>query len=447
LFVVIMSFLFPPADPTAAEEREASIRPATQAPQEREHPQDDDVLSSIRTVRKMVEQEFDQASRRRKRTTRLSSNGLLERQPRKDSPSRGGDEATNDDGSGESNANKGDDDQIDDSGDESWKDQCFRLKQELFEEKNHFASLVERHKDELAQLSWKMKEARKEASRDRDLRAALVSTLEAQTKHSSETSRQLADSRENKRALQTMWKDLVQTMEEEKESMDKERETSLALLEETQKRLAASLTAQHRAEEKASATAQLLGEKEQELESANEKLTTSVAAHEGREAVAKAAKGLQQKLRELEDVLAKDAETIRLLERQIAVTPVDPNAESLKQATKAFASPSSVATKKNQLNEKKIRLRTKSLSVLGDVIRLQLQRLTEIHGQATTTGGDAAVIDDEWKSILEKLSQNRVRMFELKKDAEPKTRGDRGQYVGEGEAEGSPMKRSKTAEA
>jgi len=154
---------------------------------------------------------------------------------------------------------------------------------------------------------------------------------------------------------------------------------------------------------------------------------------------------LQQKLRELEDVLAKDAETIRLLERQIAATSVDPKAESSKKATKAFASPSSVANKKSQLNEKKIRLRTKSLSVLGDVIRLQLQRLTEIHGQATTTGGDAAVIDDEWKSILEKLSQNRVRMFELKKDAEPKKRGDCGPCVGEGE--GSPMKRSKTAEA
>jgi len=205
----------------------------------------------------MVEQEFDQASRRRKRTTRLSSNGLLERQPRRDSPSRGGDEATNDAGSVERNASKDDDydDDDNDSGDDSWKDQCFRLKQELFEEKNRFASLAEKHKDELAQLSWKMKEARKEASHDRDLRTALVSTLEAQTKHSSEISRQLAESRENKRALQTMWKDLVQTMEKEKESMDKERETSLALLEETQKRLAASLAAQHRAEEKASATA------------------------------------------------------------------------------------------------------------------------------------------------------------------------------------------------
>jgi hypothetical protein len=65
------------------------------------------------------------------------------------------------------------------------------------------------------------------------------------------------------------------------------------------------------------------------------------------------------------------------------------------------------------------------------VIILQLQRLMEIHKQTTTetltkktTGiknealrtNDINDDDEEWKSILQKLSRNRTNAFELRKD-------------------------------
>ena len=62
-----------------------------------------------------------------------------------------------------------------------------------------------------------------------------------------------------------MWKDLVQTMEEEKESMERERETSLRLLEETQQRLASALHERNRIKKEASERNEKLTKRVQEL--------------------------------------------------------------------------------------------------------------------------------------------------------------------------------------
>ena len=421
-------------------QQEPIVLTTTQQQQQREHPEDDDVMASIRNVRRMLEQEFGEAERRRQQKTTIASNGLQQQQ-QKDKPwgEDETDDVSNDDDNDDDDDNGGGGDDYE-FGD-SWKNQCFRLKQELFEVKNRSRELVQEHKDELARASSKLEEALAEAFHDRDLKEALVKILEAQTKHSEGISKQLAESRKNSTVLQVKWKDLVRTMEEEKESMDKERETSLMLLEETRRRLTFSMAEQERIEKEACVQSEALAKRVEELETMNAASREIVLTEEAKELQqypscwnkSNTRTSLQQKLRQLEESLAKDAETIRSLEHEIAATTKPKVSETKKTAMElsasASASSSLLATQKSQLNDKKIQLRTKSLSVLGDVIILQLQRLMEIRKETTTetptkktTGIENEAVgsndgnDEEWKSILQKLSHNRTRVFELRKN-------------------------------
>ena len=418
-----------------------------QQQQQRGHPEDDDVMASIRNVRRMLEQEFGEAECRRRQKTTITSNGL---QQQKEKPR---DEEETDDVVNHDDDNDDDDDEDDNVGGgddyefgDSWKNQCFRLKQELFEEKNRSRELVQKHKDELARASSKLEGALSEAFHDRDLKEALVNTLEAQTKHSDGISKQLDESRKNSTTLQVKWKDLVRTMEEEKESMDKERETSLMLLEETRRRLTLSMVEQERIEKEACVKSEALAKRVEELEIMNAASREIVVTEEAKELQhlpscwnkSKTRTSLQQKLRQLEESFTKDAETIRSLEHRIAATTKSKVTETNKtpmelsasESASASTSSSISATQKSQLNDKKIQLRTKSLGVMGDVIILQLQRLMEIHKETTTetptkktTGikneavgsNDINDDDEEWKSILQKLTHNRSRVFELNK--------------------------------
>ena len=156
----------------------------------------------------MVEQEFGQTQRRRK-YEKSSKTEIVS----------GEDGTTEDEIDNSIGAGKMDDTLLgyDDENDVVfWKKQCFRLKQEIFEKKNQSQALIKRHKEELVAVSSMLKDALAEASHDRDLKDALVETLEAQTKHSEGLSKQLVESRKNSMALQNMWKEFVKTMEGEK---------------------------------------------------------------------------------------------------------------------------------------------------------------------------------------------------------------------------------------
>lgn len=422
---------------------------STGGQQERRQPvDDDDFLTSIRTVRQMVEEEFGHTRRERKgRKSTNKANRILDKD------------------------NTGHDDVADNDDNRAaifWKNQCLRLKQELFEERNESKDLVNRHKKNLVAISSKLKDALTEASQDRDLKEALVETLKAQTKHSEGLSQQLIESRKNSSTLQIIWKDLVQTMEDEKESMDREREASLRLLEETQERLASSLAEQERIKKESAERHKMLAKRVEELE--NVKKTNLPKEGSGNSKGSKESmrpeqvppsywnkskirNTLQQKLRELEQSLAKDSETIRSLEKQMKST--NPATKVMVKASKKtmIESASAISLAASLLATKKKQLRSKSLSVLEDVVVLQLQRLMEIHSEKALTRSDDS--DDEWQSILQKLSKNRVKVLELRKDglasdcderdvhtesAEKKKRtGSSGDQVDEG----SPTKKSK----
>lgn len=420
---------------------------STERQQTRRYPFDDDgFLASIRTVRQMVEEEFGQARRGRK--GRISINRatrILETE------NRGDDDVP-------------DNDNDDDSGAIFWKKKCLRLKQELFEQRNESKDLVNKHKKELVAISSKLKDALTEASNDRELKKALVETLKAQTKHSEGLSQQLIESRKNSSNLQIIWKDLVQTMEEEKESMDREREASMRLLEETQGRLASSLAEQERIKKESSERNKVISKRAEELEKTNKTGLPKQGAGNSKGSKKREAppsywnkstirNTLQQKLRELEHSLAKDAETIRSLEKQMkSTTPVTKLITKSSKETSVESS-SSISSAASLLASKKKQLRSKSLSVLEDVVLLQLQRLMEIHSETALARNNDS--NEEWQSILQKLSKNRAKVLELRKDGvasdcndkdtrteriEQKKRNDAS---GDQLSEGSPMKKSK----
>ena len=422
------------------------------------NPKDDEVLSSIRTVRQMVAQEFGQAQRRRKRRNLGYKKDETQAEEEVDQVGNGDAFVTNDKG--------GNGEYTDDDG--SWKSKCFRLKQQLYEERKETKKLEKKHKDELFEASSKVKDAVAEASLCREMKETLVETLMAQRKQSDGLSKELIQSRKNSKRLETIWKDLIQTMKEERKAMDRERETTLRLLEETQQRLASSLVEQDRIKKDSFERTKKLVKRIMELES----IERPILAAQGRKNSetptsywnkSKTKSTLQQKLKELEESLGIDSDTIQSLEREISATFRDSETAALDKSnnkgstgentTVAVASSGSsvLATKTSQL-------RSKSLNVLEDMIKLQLQQLMEIHNQKTTSTNND---DEEWKSIIRKVSENRAKVFDLRKDAmesaskgkvatakalhRKKRHGAISVQVGE-EGTGTPTKKSKTKE-
>ena len=365
-----------------------------------ERPGDDDVLKAIRNARKVVQQQFDEAMIRRKSTTTMSPNGLLQRKEK--DKSSGGDNDENN--------------EI-----HSWESECYRLKQKLYEEKKRSSELAEQHTKELAKANSRWKDAVAEASNDREMNSVLEQALDAQTKRSQVLEKQLAERRENSVALQVKWKDVIDAMEQEKESMKREREASADLLEETQRRLAAAVGGDpikihqpmNHLRTLESDRSQSLAKRVKELEIANARL-----AKENKELTSKQASPveentnaavpeketqqkqqqeisfcwdqsktrstLQEKLKELEESLAKNTETIQSLQHQIPAAKRLKNTMTKKglQSTPNLLE-AKLTKKQKQLDEKKDLLRKKSLRVVGDVMILQLQRLMEIHKQIT----------------------------------------------------------------
>lgn len=421
------------------------------------NPKDDEVLSSIRTVRQMVAQEFGQAQRRRKRRHLGDKKDEPQAEEEVDQVGNGDAFVTNDKG--------GNGEYTDDDG--SWKSKCFRLKQQLFEERKEMKKLAKKHKDQLFEASSKVKDAIAEASLCREMKETLVETLMAQRKQSDGLSKELLQSRKNSKRLETIWKDLIQTMEEERKAMDRERETTLRLLEETQQRLASSLVEQNRIKKDSFERTKTLVKRIIELESI-ERPTPSAQGRKNSETPtsywnkSKTKSTLQQKLKELEESLGIDSDTTQSLEREISATLRDSETAALDKSNNKGSTENTtvaaVSSGSSVLATKTSQLRSKSLNVLEDMIKLQLQQLMEIHNQKTTSKNND---DEEWKSIIRKVSENRAKLFDLRKDAmesankgkvatakalnRNKRRDASSVHVGE-EGTGTPTKKSKTKE-
>ncbi len=415
------------------------------------NPKDDEVLSSIRNVRRMVEQEFGQVQRRRRKKALGVQKDKSQTEDQVDEVGNDGFFVTNEKGEGNTVYTE-------DEG--SWKSKCFQLKQELFEERKKAKRLAKKYKDELFEASSKVKDAIAEASLCREMKETLVETVMAQRKQSDGLSKELIQSRKNSKALETIWKDLIQTMEEEKEAMDRERETSLRLLEETQKRLALSLAEQDRIKKDADERSKELEKRIKELESV-ERPTLLVKGRNNSETPpsyywnkTKTRSVLQQKLKELEESLGIDSDIIESLERQIAATWKNPKTTALEKSNDELSTENATVTAgvstaaSSVLATKTSQLRSKSLSVLENVIQLQLQRLMEIHSQKTTSKNNDD--DEEWKSILRKVSENRAKAVDLRNESNVATAKTLNRKKRHGTSssmqvdEGSPTKKSKT---
>lgn len=386
------------------------------------NPKDDEVLSSIRNVRRMVEQEFGQAQRRRKKRTLGVQKDKSETEDQVDEVGNDGAFVTNEEDKGEDNKEYTEDDA-------SWKSKCFQLKQQLFEERIKAKRLAKKYKDELFEASSKVKDAIAEASLCREMKETLVETVMAQRKQSDGLSKELIQSRKNAKALETIWKDLIQTMEEEKEAMNRERETSLRLLEETQQRLASSLVEQDRIKRDADTRSKELEKRIKELESVERPILPAKGRNNSETPPSYWNKSetrsvLQQKLKELEESLGIDSDIIQSFERQIAATWKNPKTTTLKKSSDNLSTENAtvtagVSTASSVLATKTSQLRSKSLSVLENVIQLQLQRLMEIHSQKTTSKNNND--DEEWKSILRKMSENRAKVLDLRNESKATT--------------------------
>jgi len=302
-----------------------------------------------------------------------------------------------------------------------WKAQCYRLKERLEEEQERFGHLDAQHKRQILLLTRQLRETQEEATVDRDMKKTLMETLAAQQKYHEKLQLQLTNSRSQASKLGTKLKAVVVTMEEERESISKERDVALKLLEESREQLHQLIQAPteesivSRIRQLEETNARLLLQKD-ETESKSLR-STWLASTQSALAQTTSASALQQKLRQLENtLLAKNAKIIRSLQQQIA------------SMERSEAHSEELVLKKKQLRESKDRLRTKSLDVLGDTIFLQLQRLVEIHRQTTTISTQSQTIvnnvneelsskdprKDEWEAALRMLAENRTRFIALR---------------------------------
>eukprot|EP00536_Pseudo-nitzschia_multiseries_P015430 jgi/Psemu1/69488/estExt_Genemark1.C_8860008 len=402
----------------------SSLLPKTAADRkpDNEHPEDDAVLASIRTVRKLVTMEFRlDEDERRTMAARLKAMRQA-----------GGEQKTTGDvGEKEHEEAKESYTGTPKSKSKSivsdWRAQCYQLKQQLEEEQDRTGNLEAKREKQISLLTRQLREAREEAAVDREMKSTLLETLAAQHKHGEKLQLQLAESRTLNSDLGTKLRAVVATMEEEHESIAKERDVALLLLEESRQQLR-QLT-QTQAEDSTISRIRQLEETNTRLlveskEAESKSLRAAwIASTQSTLAQTASTSALQQKLRQLDDsLLERNAGIIQLLQQQIAsMERNEPQSEGL-------------SLKKKQLREAKERLRIKSLDVLGDTIVLQLQRLVQIHRQTTTIttqpkttanntneeldAAPTAIVTgdsrkDEWEATLQTLAENRARYIAL----------------------------------
>lgn len=157
----------------------------------------DGLLSSIRMVREMMEQEFSQ-----NRKGPDQDVGHENQTPSTTEPT------------------------------EDWRSQVFQLKQEHYEEGKRFESELREHRDQIHCLQEKLQRTQTEAATERDLRTTLERTLEAQAAHATSLETQLDEVQQAREVLEQRVKGFLETLDEEKASVAQERASAEQLLEE-----------------------------------------------------------------------------------------------------------------------------------------------------------------------------------------------------------------------
>jgi hypothetical protein len=204
---------------------DAAAKAATQQSQTQQHPEDDDVLSSIRAIKEMVEKEFSLSEHnRRSRLSTIAS----------DVDDGDGQEEGNADATTTTNNNNNNNNNSNIKNYNSWKNQCYRLKQELYEIKNKDTLELKQKTEEIHSLKKHLNENQIELKSEIDMKTILEDTLTSQNIHTQTIVTQLNISKENQKLLQNKLSNLLISLEEEKQSIGSERLTSKQLLEEKQ---------------------------------------------------------------------------------------------------------------------------------------------------------------------------------------------------------------------
>ncbi|OEU06608.1 hypothetical protein FRACYDRAFT_254157 [Fragilariopsis cylindrus CCMP1102] len=197
-----------------------TAKAATQ-PQSQTHPEDDDVLSSIRAIKEIVEKEFSLSEHNRRRLSISSvDEGAVVNENENDN------NAAPDAPANATNNN------IEDYN--SWKNQCYRLKQELYEIKNKNKFEFQQKINELQSIKKHLTDSELELKCELDMKTILQDTVTSQNIHSQTLTNQLNISKENQKLLQTKLSNLVTSLDNEKTSIESERLTSRQLVEEKQ---------------------------------------------------------------------------------------------------------------------------------------------------------------------------------------------------------------------
>mmetsp|Transcript_52316 Transcript_52316/g.126517 ORF Transcript_52316/g.126517 Transcript_52316/m.126517 type:complete len:460 (-) Transcript_52316:174-1553(-) len=162
------------------------------------------LLSSIKLVKEMVEKEFSQPGGNA--SSSAAGNSDQQSQPRGGGP----------------------------GGPTDTVSEIYKLKQQHYEDSKNFKDQFQYQKDEIRRLEKRLGESQNENKIERELRATLEQTLEAQASHNQTLSSQLDQSQIARLELEERVKTLLETFKEQTGSLSKERASSEKLIKELQ---------------------------------------------------------------------------------------------------------------------------------------------------------------------------------------------------------------------
>ena len=186
---------------TSSEQEGRAVLDMKPAATQQFHPEDDDVLSSIRAIKEIVEKEFSLSEHNRRRLSISSiDEGAVVNENEND------DNAAPTDAPANATNNN-----IEDYN--SWKNQCYRLKQELYEIKNQNNFEFQQKINELQSMKQHLTESELELKCELDMKTILQDTVTSQNIHTQTLTTQLNISKENQKLLQTKLSNLVTSLD------------------------------------------------------------------------------------------------------------------------------------------------------------------------------------------------------------------------------------------
>lgn len=174
-----------------------SIMTTTNQIQRHLHPEDDDLLSSIRTVREIVEQEFSNHSR--------VDDSSISQRPSDIAGSNGGGVASSS------------------SSPSSWKAQAMQLQQQRYEDRLEFQAKLDRQGEQAQRLRDQLHLAENAVETERSTRSAVESALLAHDELVQALKAQLHEADQGRHALEEKVRDVAAAVREGQASVEEER--------------------------------------------------------------------------------------------------------------------------------------------------------------------------------------------------------------------------------